>query len=320
VSGAPALSIVLIVHRMAEQAANTLFTLAPGYQRGVSAEEYEVIVVENPSDDELGEERACASAPNVRYLVGPGGASPSHAITAGIQAARSRRICLMIDGARMVTPRVVRYTLRAQRITDGAVVIVPGYHLGQIQHHTDAHYDEEIERRLLGTVPWRENGYRLFEIAVPSGANPRGVFHPFMESNCLCFSSDAFQALGSAHEAFDLPGGGSVNLFLYRRLVLAPGAELVVLPGEGTFHQYHGGVTTRPDPEREVVLAGHRAQLTQMLGQPFEAPKREPILFGAVTSWAMPLFRTGTEAGIARFARFQRQGGLAWPDDPDPVE
>ncbi len=47
------LSIVVVVHNMPEQASKTLHSLSSHYQRDVSEEEYEVIVVENRSTNNL---------------------------------------------------------------------------------------------------------------------------------------------------------------------------------------------------------------------------------------------------------------------------
>ena len=110
-----------------------------------------------------------------------------------------------------------------------------------------------------------------------------------------------------------------MNLYLYRRLALLPESQLVVLPGEGSFHQFHGGVTTTAAPDLEAVLVEHRAQLASILGQPFEAPKREPILFGAVTSWALPALRHSVERGL-RGSLVSGPTCFAWTDDPTPTE
>jgi hypothetical protein len=152
-----------------------------------------------------------------------------------------------------------------------------------------------------------------------------------MESNCLFCPAESYRRIGGADERFDLPGGGSVNLYLYRRLALLPESRLFVLPGEGSFHQFHGGVTTKPATDLDAVLAEHRAQLAALLGRPFEAPKREPILFGAVTSWALPELGRSVERGLKRFSRLRGQAGQtgqtgqaepspAWSDDEGPTE
>jgi len=62
---------------------------------------------------------------------------------------------------------------------------------------------------------------------------------------------DAYDRLGGFDERFDFPGGGFVNLDFFRRTVLRKGSELVMLLGEGTFHQLHGGIATNARSEQE---------------------------------------------------------------------
>ena len=52
---APVLSVVVVVHGMARELPRTLQSLAPDYQRGVDAEEYEIGVVDNGSPCPLDE-------------------------------------------------------------------------------------------------------------------------------------------------------------------------------------------------------------------------------------------------------------------------
>lgn len=317
----PFLSVVIVVHRMSRQAENTLKSFSVPYQRGVARDDYEVIVVENASDDVFGEERARGVNADVRYFFrDEPGTSPAPALNFGVSRARGERVGLVIDGARLVSPRVLMYALLGLRMDEHALVAVPGYHLGPAEQQSNPGYDEATEQELMRQANWTENGYRLFDVSCVSSANRHGVFHPFMESNCLFCSKATYDRIGGADERFDLPGGGSVNLYLYRRLALLPESRLVVLPGEGSFHQFHGGVTTTPSEDLDAVLMSHRTQLARILGAPFEAPKREPILLGAVTSHAQCVLGFSVERALARFERFQKLGKPAWSDDPDPTE
>ena len=60
----PRLTIVLVVYKMDKQAEKTLFSLSPAYQRDVEESDYEVIVVENNSDEMLGQKRASENTVN----------------------------------------------------------------------------------------------------------------------------------------------------------------------------------------------------------------------------------------------------------------
>ena len=129
----PALiSFVLIVYKMPDQAEKTLYSLSTRYQRGVTESDYEVIVVENSSNAPLGEERACQYGSNVRYFYREETLpTPVPAVNFGASQARGTHITIMVDGARMLSPGVLSYTLAATRLDRMAVVAVPGYHLGK---------------------------------------------------------------------------------------------------------------------------------------------------------------------------------------------
>lgn len=290
---APKLSIVVIVYKMSRQAENTIYSLSPAHQLGVTAEDYEIVVIENESADMLGAERATALGPNIRYYARPNiGASPVAGIIFGVAATRAPILGLVIDGARMVTPRVVRYALDAFAITEHAMVNVPGYHLGTDEQHANPEHDEAAEQAMLDAVRWTEDGYRLFVVSSYfRGRHQHGYLMPVMESNCLFCSRADYDAIGGADIRFDMPGGGMVNLDLYRQLAMLPHTELFALPGEGTFHQYHGGVTTTADEGREDMLHAFREQYRELRGTNYRMVEREPRLLGAVTGWALPMMK-----------------------------
>ena len=104
-----------------------------------------------------------------------------------------------------------------------------------------------------------------------------------------------WSALGGADERFDLAGGGLLNLDLFRRAIELPGAELVTLLGEGTFHQLHGGVATNSSVDslqKNWTLWAKQYELIR--GRPYTVPKV-----------ATPRIYLGTfpRAVLARFAR-----------------
>lgn len=314
----PLLSIIVIAYDMQRQALNTLISLSPDYQEGVSANDYEVIVVENRSQRNMDASAIAALPGNFRYFLrDEPGVSPAAAINFGFAQACGEFIGLMIDGARMVTPGVVRYALMAFRITHNAMVVVPGYNLGENeqQFHLTHGYCEEKEQALLHEIDWPHSGYRLFDISSIGGANRRGIFHPFMECNCLFFSAKTFRDIGQADERFNLPGGGALNLYIYRLIALHSLTEAFVLGGEGSFHQLHGGVTTSETNGREHVLERQSAQLTELLGYPYTSPKVEPTLLGKIRHPAMRYLKQSVERGEERLVRCARQGLDPYADD-----
>lgn len=305
---APLLSIIVIAYDMPRQALNTLISLAPDYQQGVAAEDYEVIVVENRSRRNMDAEAIARLPGNFRYFLrDEPGVSPAAAINFGFGQARGQYVGLMIDGARMVTPGVVSYALMAFRMLPEAMVVVPGYHLGESeqQFHLTHGYSEEAEQRLLAEIGWPDpaNGYGLFDISCWSGANPHGYFHPFMESNCLFMSSAVFREIGRADERFDLPGGGALNLYIYRKAAMHPRTQSVMLVGEGSFHQLHGGVTTSEVEGRDALLKRQSDQLCDLLGEPFRSPTVEPILLGQVKAPSLRYLERSVARGQDRVRR-----------------
>lgn len=282
--GRPVLSFVVVVYDMPLQALNTVASLSPGHQRGVDARDYEILVVENASSAMLTQEDVRAMAPNARYLRREEtGLSPAPAVNAGAHAAAGRVLALMVDGARMVTPGVAAGIMAARSVAAEAVVSVPGYHLGQQLHQDAVHsgYGADQEQQALQDLNWREDGYRLFDMAVPSASCSGGYLRPIGESNCIALSRGLFHRLGGFDEGFVTRGGGFVNLDFYRRAIDA--GTLVLLPGEGTFHQFHGGATTgAPGIDRDALLDDMRAEYERLRGEPHTPPGASPTLFGRI--------------------------------------
>lgn len=316
-NSAPILSIVVVAYKMPRQALNTLYSLSTDYQLNVSEKEYEVIVVENGSDDNLDPEEVALLAGNFRYyLREETEPTPIHALNQGIYLATGTHVCLMIDGARLASPRVVRYILDAFACDPDALVAVPGYHIGEQEQNQNSlsQYNEKIEEQLLDSLAWKTNGYRLFEVSCLSPANPNSYLHPLMESNCLSCRKETLVAYGSANTKFKSSGGGAVNLDLYRGLCSNPSLKLYIPAGEGTFHQYHGGVTTMQRSDLEELLLSFRQEYEAIHGEPYQAVRKEPILIGAITSYALPKFSEALERAEKRFNRFAALAEDPWKD------
>lgn len=278
----PRLSVVVVVFRMRRQAMNTLYSLSTAHQREVSPADYEVIVVENSSDEVLDETAVAALGSNFRYLRRhETSVSPVPAINTGAAHARARHVAIMIDGARMVTPGVIRGLLDAQRLAAAPVVAVPGYHLGDTLHsRVPVGYTADAEQAWLSELEWRTDGYRLFSRAVLSASCSNGFFMPMAESNCIAVPRRLFDRLGGFDTGFTTPGGGFVNLDFYRRAVLSSGTRLIVLAGEGAFHQFHGGASTAADHERSVAVM--REEYIARRGADYTPPEVPGVILGTV--------------------------------------
>ena len=120
---------------MRREAARTLHSLSRAYQRGIDDLDYEVIVVENGSapDQQLGEEFVRSFGPEFRYLdLG----DDAHAVT-GRRAQRGHRarpaasaLALMIDGAHVLTPGVLRYGMAGPATYEPAIVATQQWYVG----------------------------------------------------------------------------------------------------------------------------------------------------------------------------------------------
>jgi hypothetical protein len=310
----PFLSVVVVIYSMPDQAERTLRSLASGYQRGVREDDYEVVVVENRSDQLLGAARARATGGNVRYFLREEAQrTPVHAVNFGAGRARGSHIAIMIDGARMLSPGVLRLTLDALALSPHAAVATPGYHLGSVtqQQAVDAGYGAAEEALLLAGIAWPADGYRLFEIAAFSESGREGFLLPGPESNFLAMSRALWREIGGMDRRYDDNGGGYANHDLYKRTLEHPQTTCYLLFGEGSFHQYHGGITTgTPAAEREKVCAQIIAQDFRLRGDNRDHPARPPVFFGALHPASYRFLAHSlarAEAAVAREAQSSRQ-------------
>lgn len=311
------LSILVIVHKMPRQALNTVYSLSPAHQKNISSE-YEIVVVENASSENISQKALFAISPGIRYFLREETSqSPAKAINFGLSKCRGSHVCLMIDGARMASPRIIEYANLALSASTHCLVAIPGYNIGPQQHHLNiqSSYGENEEIALLEKSRWKENGYRLFDISSIGDANSNGFMNPLLESNCFFSSTENFQRIGGANIEFDLPGGGSLNLHMFRQLGMLPDIQYFLIPGEGTFHQFHGGITTSQAADREIVLESHRKQLHSYWSGGFHSLRREPILIGSITSHAMRYLKYSSRKAHVRGNRRLNLKQPLWPDD-----
>ncbi|MCV6597014.1 MAG: glycosyltransferase [Mangrovicoccus sp.] len=251
----PKLSLVIVAYDMARELPRTLQSLAPAMQRGLAAEDYEIIVVDNASQSPADLSACAAIAPNTRFITVPErNVSPCHAGNIGLAVARADFVGLMIDGARMASPGLLSGALNAYAGNTAAVIGSHGFHLGQEVQSlaVTKGYDQAAEDALLDKAGWQEDGYRLFDISVFSKSSGKGWRVLPSESNALFLHRDRWRDLDGLDEDFRSPGGGLVNLDLWKRACEIPNAAVKMLLGEGTFHQIHGGVTTSSATSRRA--------------------------------------------------------------------
>lgn len=277
---------------MARELPRTLRSLSPACQRGIAAEDYEVIVVDNGSRRPFDRDLCRASCPNASFHAIPdAGVSPVAAINHGIEQARGDLVGVMIDGARMASPGLVATALQASRVHPRAVVGTLAFHLGpDVQMRSVAQgYDQSVEDALLETVDWEGNGYGLFSISVPAGSSARGWFTLPSESNALFLAREQWRQLGGYDPAFACAGGGLANLDAWARACAMPDWQVVMLFGEATFHQVHGGIATNAPPRSR--WEEFHDEYVRIRGKPYEPPRGRPLLFGRMPPEAWPSLR-----------------------------
>jgi hypothetical protein len=286
-SEAPALSVVVVAYNMARELPRTLESLATPYQRGVEPGDYEVIVVDNGSDPAVDRRLADAMPASVQVLrIDQAPPSPARAANTGIAAARCSLVGLVVDGARMASPGLLRTAQLAAGVHHRPVIATLAWHLGSAAHsvaHTSGH-DADVEDRLLADIDWTADGYRLFEVSTLGGSSRRGWFGPLGESSALFMPRELWQELGGLDEGFALPGGGLVNHDLFRRACALPDVQLVVLLGEGTFHQIHGGAATSRQVDRQAMFDDYERRRHE----PYVPPANEPLYVGTFPPAARP--------------------------------
>ena len=267
----PELSIVVISYNIPRELPRTLYSLSPAFQRGVTSDDYEVLLVDNGSKAPPTEDEYRDLGMNLRCLRNPDPQpSPVAAINLGLAEARGKWVGVFIDGARLASPGLLHAALQALRISPHAIVGSRGRYLGYDFQSAAMRrgYTREKEDRLLDEVNWREDGYKLFHISVFDESSISSWFSPIAESNSIFLSRTMWEELGGYDARFSSPGGGMVNLDTWKRAIALPGALPVVLLGEATFHQLHGGSSTNAiEPiARGLVLA---EEYLGIVGEPF---------------------------------------------------
>jgi glycosyltransferase involved in cell wall biosynthesis len=299
------LSVVVIVYNMQRAAPRSLQALSSAYQLGVDPAEYEIIVVENGSPQPLDAAQTEALGPNFHYhyLADPP-PSPAYAINYGVSRARGEVLAVMVDGAHILTPGVLRHALDMFAARRNPLVVTAPFFLGpgpQTQTIADG-YSEMEEDRLLTSIDWPNAGYRLFEIGVPyrivEDPETRPKLFWFVrqfESNCLFMRKTSFEAVGGCDERFDIPGGGMLLPDLYRQLCRLEDSEIIQLLGEASFHQIHGGVSTNTTAaDQREKWNSYLVQYQSIRGEPFEVSKKPLQFYGHMPNrQASILMKTG---------------------------
>ena len=271
----PLLSIIVVGYKMQRELPRTLLSLLPPRQKAVETLDYEIIVIDNGSPEALDLDAVLERSPRPvrvdRIDMPVARTSPAHAINVAVRdRVRAERVMICIDGARLPSAYLVRRTADTLTRYPDAVTFVASRHLGpkpQMRSVLEG-YDQTAEDVLLDSVSWEDDLDRLYAISVWAGAHDQRNPLQQNESNAFAMSRKTWDVLGGYDEGFVRPGGGLCNLEIFTRFVGRPQALNILLLGEATFHQVHGGAATSDDSYFKNSLTEHRAVTGKDYGRP----------------------------------------------------
>ncbi len=297
----PKVSVIIISYNMSREIPRTVESFLPPYQQRLASEDVEILVMENGSTQPISNFTRDRWPSNVKYIEVPDAqSSPARALNLGANIARAPVVCPVIDGARMASPGLLATGLQALNMFERTFAASVGFHLGHKlqQQAIKEGYNRDLEDALLRDIRWPTDGYRLFEIAAPGGSSQYTWFGALAESNAPLLRKSLYEELGGYDEAFDLPGGGLVNLDFLSRALELDDLEYVLLLGEATFHQIHGGVTTsadigKTDGSGSSIWDTYVRQYKDIRAKNYSKPIRKPILFGKFPEKAANIAQKG---------------------------
>lgn len=243
----PKLSVIINFYNMQREAERTLYSLSTAYQQGIQTTDYEVLVIDNGSSQPLNPSQLSQFGSHFHYhYLQTHSVSPCQALNQAADLARGEFIMCCIDGARILSPNILSLSLQAAKLHPHPFIYTMSMHLGKQPQNLSIEegYNQQVEDALLASVDWQNNGYQLFTIASTALSSGTGFFSQFAESNCFCLKKGDYLQMGGFDAAFTSKGGGLANLDFFNRIHEDENFHPILLLGEATFHQFHGGVAT----------------------------------------------------------------------------
>lgn len=274
----PKLSVVVVCFNMRREAQRTLYSLSNDYQRHVESSDYQVIVIDNGSSFPLSKEIVESFGTNFEYhYFNTTSVSPAEAINYGASLAQAELLACIVDGARMLSPSMIKNSLITGQAFNNPFITSLAWHLGPKEQNFSMleGYNQSVEDQLLETVDWKNDGYQLFNISSQASSSRVGFFGGIPEElSYFAIRKSLFLEIGGFCEEFQTPGGGLVNHDFLQRVMQRANLDIIMLLGEGSFHQFHGGVATNAKPE-EHPFAAFAEEYNRVRGKRFE-PLAQP--------------------------------------------
>ena len=281
--GASGISVIVVFFNMRREASRTLYSLSRRYQRLDDSTRYEVLAIDNGSSTPLSSDLVRTFGAEFSYhYVETKDLSPCKTINQFVLNARFDNVMVIIDGARMLSPGIVGLTWAALSTFAHPFVYTLGMHIGaQPQNYLVSQgYNQSVEDALFESIDWRSNGYSLFTISSVALSSRQGFFSKLTESNCFTLKKDDFVKAGLYQAQFQSAGGGLCNLEVFNRLNTLEWLQPVMLLGEATFHQFHGGVATNV-PIDQHPWETMKKEYAGIVGEDYRQKFRSPLYLGA---------------------------------------
>ena len=277
------LSIVVCHYEIPREIPRTLFSLSPAFQIDLNSADYEVVVIDNGSQKLPDISEAPSWGLDIRLLrFEKPNHSPVNAINYAVSQTDSEFVCIFIDGARIASPRLVATALEGLKLFPRTVVGCRGRYLGP-SFQTESvknGYSKAVEDLALEKIDWKNNGYKLFDISVPDESAGESLLDSPSESNALFMRRTLWDEIGGYDREFESPGGGYANLELWTRATTTDNVNTLLLIGESTFHQLHGGAATNAQSSK--IQDDMHDEYRKLCGQSYVRPIIRPYFYGSL--------------------------------------